>query len=137
MPDGPPDERFVYLSDVLPTAWQAVRVRRRARRRHAAVLGLGPIGDMCAARSRTTAAHRVIGVDLVPERLDRVAQRGDEVLDLDEHEDDLGDVIRDLTDGRGADSVIDAVGMEAHGSPVPQARAERSSAAPGRAGASR
>jgi threonine dehydrogenase-like Zn-dependent dehydrogenase len=62
--------------------------------------------------------YRAIGVDLVPERLQRVGQRGVEVLDLSQHEDDLGDAIRDLTDGRGPDSVIDAVGMEAHGSPV-------------------
>jgi len=60
----------------------------------------------------------VIGVDLVPDRLERVRARGVEVVDLREHEDDLGDVIRDMTAGRGPDSVVDAVGMEAHGSPV-------------------
>jgi threonine dehydrogenase-like Zn-dependent dehydrogenase len=62
----------------------------------------------------------VIGVDLVPERLERARSRGVEVVNLDDHTDDLGDVVRELTDGRGADSVIDAVGMEAHGSPVPK-----------------
>jgi hypothetical protein len=61
---------------------------------------------------------RVIGVDLVQERLDRARTRGVETIDLREHEDDLSGVVRDLTDGRGADSVLDAVGMEAHGSPV-------------------
>jgi threonine dehydrogenase-like Zn-dependent dehydrogenase len=59
----------------------------------------------------------VIGVDLVQERLDRVRERGIEALDLRAHEDDLAEVIRGMTDGRGTDSVIDAVGMEAHGSP--------------------
>jgi threonine dehydrogenase-like Zn-dependent dehydrogenase len=59
----------------------------------------------------------VIGVDLVPERLARGRARGVEVLDLNEHEGDLGDAIREMTDGRGTDSVIDAVGMEAHGAP--------------------
>jgi threonine dehydrogenase-like Zn-dependent dehydrogenase len=59
----------------------------------------------------------VIGVDLVPERLERVRARGIEALDLSEHDDDLAETIRDMTDGRGTDSVIDAVGMEAHGSP--------------------
>lgn len=63
-------------------------------------------------------AGGVIGVDLVPERLDRAAARGVETIDLRDHEKDLGDAIRDLTGGRGADSVIDAVGMEAHGSPI-------------------
>jgi threonine dehydrogenase-like Zn-dependent dehydrogenase len=54
----------------------------------------------------------------VPERLERAEKRGVEVLNLEEHEKDLAEVIRERTDGRGPDSVIDAVGMEAHGSPV-------------------
>jgi threonine dehydrogenase-like Zn-dependent dehydrogenase len=119
VPDGPADERYVYLSDVLPTAWQAVEYAGIPAGGTVVVLGLGPIGDM----SSRIAAHkgaRVIGVDLVPERLERVRARGNEVVDLREHEKDLGDAIRDLTDGRGPDSVIDAVGMEAHGSPVPK-----------------
>jgi threonine dehydrogenase-like Zn-dependent dehydrogenase len=119
VPDGPPDERYVYLSDVLPTAWQAVAYADVPQGRTLAVLGLGPIGDM-AARIASHQGARVIGVDLVPERLERARSRGVEVLNLDDHKDDLGDVIRDLTDGRGADSVIDAVGMEAHGSPLPK-----------------
>jgi threonine dehydrogenase-like Zn-dependent dehydrogenase len=119
VPEGPPDERFVYLSDVLPTAWQAVQYAAVPDGGTVVVLGLGPIGDM----SSRIAAHlgaRVIGVDLVPERLARVRSRGNEAIDLREHENDLGDAIRDITDGRGPDSVIDAVGMEAHGSPVPK-----------------
>ena len=60
----------------------------------------------------------MIAVDLVPERLGRVRDRGIEVLDLSEHEDELPEVIRGMTEGRGPDSVIDAVGMEAHGSPA-------------------
>jgi threonine dehydrogenase-like Zn-dependent dehydrogenase len=62
--------------------------------------------------------YRVIGVDLVPERLQRARERGAEVLNLEEHMKDLGDVIREMTGGRGPDSVLDAVGMEAHGAPV-------------------
>ena len=58
----------------------------------------------------------------MPERLARAAARGIHTIDLVEHDDDLGDVIRDMTDGRGTDSVIDAVGMEAHGSPGREAR---------------
>jgi threonine dehydrogenase-like Zn-dependent dehydrogenase len=116
VPDGPPDERFVYLSDVLPTAWQAVEYAGIPDGGSVTILGLGPIGDM-AARVAMHRGHRVIGVDLVPERLERVRSRGAEVLDLREHDDDLAEVIRGMTDGRGTDSVIDAVGMEAHGSP--------------------
>jgi threonine dehydrogenase-like Zn-dependent dehydrogenase len=115
VPDGPPDERFVYLSDVLPTAWQAVEYAAIPDGGTVVVLGLGPIGDM-AARIAAHRGHRVIGVDLVPERLARALTRGIEVVDLKEH-DDLAEVVRGMTDGRGPDSVIDAVGMEAHGSP--------------------
>jgi threonine dehydrogenase-like Zn-dependent dehydrogenase len=84
------------------------------------VLGLGPIGDM-ACRIAAHKGYRVIGVDLVEDRIERVRTRGIEVLDLREHEKDLGDVIREMTDGRGTDAVIDAVGMEAHGSPGAEA----------------
>src|SRR3954447_17828083 len=116
VPDGLPDERFVYLSDVLPTAWQAVEYAAIPDGGSVCVLGLGPIGDM-AARIALHRGYRVIAVDLVDERLQRARERGAEVLDLREHDDDLAEVIRSLTDGRGTDSVIDAVGMEAHGSP--------------------
>ncbi|MDQ4131888.1 MAG: alcohol dehydrogenase catalytic domain-containing protein, partial [Actinomycetota bacterium] len=117
VPEGPPDERFVYLSDVLPTAWQAVAYAAIPPGGTVVVLGLGPIGDMSARVARHQGA-RVIGVDLVPERLDRAKNKGFETVDLSEHEDDLGEFIRDRTDGRGPDSVIDAVGMEAHGAPA-------------------
>jgi threonine dehydrogenase-like Zn-dependent dehydrogenase len=119
VPEGPPDERFVYLSDVLPTAWQAVEYAGVPDGGSVAVLGLGPIGDM-ACRIAAHRGHRVFGVDLVPERLERARARGVETLNLSEHEDDLADVLRERTDGRGPDSVIDAVGMEAHGSPGAQ-----------------
>jgi hypothetical protein len=117
VPDGPPDERFVYLSDVLPTAWQSVRYAEVPDGGSVTVLGLGPIGDM-AARIAQHEGKRVLAVDLVPERIARARARGIEVFDLNEHGKDLGDAIREATDGRGTDSVIDAVGMEAHGSAV-------------------
>lgn len=93
------------------------------------VLGLGPIGDM-ATRIAQHRGFRVIGVDRVPERLQRVSARGVEVLNLDEHGNDLADVIRETTDGRGTDSVIDAVGMEAHGSPVAKLAQQLTAALP-------
>ncbi|MGN7134514.1 zinc-dependent alcohol dehydrogenase [Rhodococcoides corynebacterioides] len=117
VPDGPSDQRFVYLSDVLPTAWQAVQYADVPDGGTLAVLGLGPIGDM-AARIGTHLGYRVIAVDLVPERLARATARGIETVDLRDAKGRVGDAIRDLTDGRGTDSVVDAVGMEAHGSPV-------------------
>jgi threonine dehydrogenase-like Zn-dependent dehydrogenase len=117
VPEGPPDDRFVYLSDVLPTAWQAVEYAAIPDGGTVVVIGAGPIGDM-ASRIALHRGHRVITLDLVPERLERVAGRGAEVLNTEELEGDAGDQIREMTDGRGPDSVIDAVGMEAHGSPV-------------------
>jgi threonine dehydrogenase-like Zn-dependent dehydrogenase len=116
VPDGPADDRFVYLSDVLPTAWQAVEYADALDGRSVTVLGLGPIGDM-ACRIAAHRGARVIGVDLVPERLERLRQRGIETIDLRDHGKDLAEVIRGMTDGRGTDAVIDAVGMEAHGAP--------------------
>ncbi len=120
VPDGPPDSRFVYLSDVLPTAWQAVAYADIPDGGTVAVLGLGPIGDM-SARIAARLGYRVIGVDLVAERLARAAARGVEVIDAGTADAPIGEVIRARTDGRGADSVIDAVGMEAHGSPIAKA----------------
>jgi len=117
VPEGPPDDRFIFLSDVLPTAWQGVEYAAVPDGGTLAVLGLGPIGDM-ATRIAQYRGHRVIGVDIVPERLQRAKDHGVEVVDLGDVDDKLADVIREMTDGRGPDSVIDAVGMEAHGSPV-------------------
>jgi threonine dehydrogenase-like Zn-dependent dehydrogenase len=117
VPAGPADERFVYLSDVLPTAWQAVEYAGIPQGGTVAVLGLGPIGEMACRVAQHQGAGRVIGIDLVPDRLERAQRHGVEVYNLAEV-DNLGDVVRDATGGRGPDSVIDAVGMEAHGSPA-------------------
>ncbi|RJQ83852.1 zinc-dependent alcohol dehydrogenase [Amycolatopsis panacis] len=117
VPEGPPDERFVYLSDVVPTAWQAVAYADIPDGGTVVVFGLGPIGQMCARVAQHQGAGTVIGVDLVPERLARARAHGATTLDLRDHR-RIGDAIRDLTGGRGADSVIDAVGMEAHGAPA-------------------
>ncbi|MGR4848201.1 zinc-dependent alcohol dehydrogenase [Streptomyces sp. LARHCF252] len=118
VPEGPPDDRFVYLSDVLPTAWQAVAYADVPQGGSVAVLGLGPIGDMACRVARLRGAGRVFGVDRVPERLRRARARGVETYDLRSFDDEkeLVAAIRDETDGRGPDAVIDAVGTEAHGS---------------------
>ena len=121
VPEGPPDDRFVYLSDVLPTAWQAVEWAEVQPGDSLVVLGLGPIGDMACRIARHRGIDNVIGVDRVPERLARARARGIDVLDLDALDADkarIAEAVRDRTDGRGADGVIDAVGMEAHGSPL-------------------
>jgi threonine dehydrogenase-like Zn-dependent dehydrogenase len=114
--EGLPDERFVYLSDVLPTAWQAVKYAGIPEGGSVAVFGLGPIGQMSSRIARHQGA-RVIAIDFVPERLEMARRNGIEVVDTNET-DNVAETVREMTDGRGPDSVIEAVGMEAHGSPA-------------------
>jgi threonine dehydrogenase-like Zn-dependent dehydrogenase len=116
VPDGVSDERFLYLSDILPTAWQAFEFAEVPAGGTVAVFGLGPVGQL-TARIALRAGRRVIGVDRVPERLALATAWGAEVVDSS----DAPAAILDLTDGRGADGTVDAVGMEAHGSPLAQA----------------
>jgi threonine dehydrogenase-like Zn-dependent dehydrogenase len=112
-PDGP-DEQYLFLSDVLPTAYQAVAYADTPNDGTLAVLGLGPIGQFSARIARHLGVERVIGVDTVPERRAAAARFGVETLDPDQTA-DTASVLIEMTGGRGPDSVIDAVGMEAHG----------------------
>ncbi|GGM04538.1 MULTISPECIES: zinc-dependent alcohol dehydrogenase [Micromonospora] len=115
VPETGADERYLYLSDILPTAWQAVKYADVPPGGTLAVFGLGPVGQFCARVGRHLGAGRVIGLDLVPERLELARRHGIEVLDVSKL-DDVPEALIDLVDGRGPDAVIDAVGMEAHGS---------------------
>jgi threonine dehydrogenase-like Zn-dependent dehydrogenase len=117
VPEGPPDERFVYLSDVLPTAWQAVEYAAIPDGGSVAVFGLGPIGQMCCRIALYRGAGEVFGIDLVDERLELARRHGVQTLDVRD-QDDVAEALRGRTDGRGPDAVIDAVGMEAHGAPL-------------------
>jgi len=123
VPDEHPDDRFLFLSDVLPTAWQAVEYAGVGADQSLLVLGAGPIGDM-AARIGLLRGCRVLVADPLPERLARVASRGAEPVSMADGDDRVVELVRDLTDGRGPDAVIDAVGMEAHGSPVAETMAK-------------
>jgi threonine dehydrogenase-like Zn-dependent dehydrogenase len=116
VPDGPADDRFLFLSDVLPTAWQAVQYAQIPAGGSVAVIGLGPIGEMSARIAQHLGAGQVIGLDLVPERLARSGVHGVQAIDVSAV-DDVPEAVRELTRGRGPDAVIDAVGMEAHGAP--------------------
>ena len=117
VPDGPPDDRFLFLSDVLPTAWQAVQYAQIPEGGSLAVIGLGPIGEMATRIAQHLGAETVIGLDLVPERLARSQAHGVHTIDVT-GSDDVTEAVRAHTGGRGPDSVIDAVGMEAHGAPI-------------------
>ncbi|WP_402371912.1 alcohol dehydrogenase catalytic domain-containing protein [Isoptericola rhizosphaerae] len=115
--DGTPDERYLYLSDVLPTAWQAVRYADVPEGGSVVVVGLGPVGQMAARVALHQGAGTVIGIEPVPERRAMAERHGVTTLDPGTGG-ALASAVRDLTSGRGPDSVIDAVGMEAHGSPA-------------------
>jgi threonine dehydrogenase-like Zn-dependent dehydrogenase len=108
-----PDDRYLFLSDILPTAWQGVHYAAVPDGGILAVLGLGPVGQF-ASRIGAHLGHRVIGVDPVPERRAMAERHGIETMDLD---DDTLEGLREATSGRGPDSVVDAVGLEAHGNP--------------------
>lgn len=109
-----PDERYLFLSDILPTAWQGVKYADVPDGGTLAVFGLGPVGQF-GSRIGRHLGQRVIGVDPVPERRAMAARHGVETLDYSKT---VADELRDMTEGRGPDAVLDAVGMEAHGSPV-------------------
>ncbi|NQX16955.1 zinc-dependent alcohol dehydrogenase [Rathayibacter sp. VKM Ac-2857] len=109
-----PDENYLFLSDIVPTAWQGVEYANVPDGGSLVVFGLGPVGQF-AARIGAHKGYRVLAVDPVAERRAMAARHGIEVFDFT---DDINDQLRDLTDGRGPDSVVDAVGMEAHGSPM-------------------
>lgn len=109
-----PDERYLFLSDILPTAWQGVKYADVPEGGTLAVMGLGPVGQF-ASRIGKHFGLRVIGVDPVPERRAMAERHGVETLDFSKG---VADELRSMTQGRGADSVVDAVGMEAHDSPV-------------------
>ena len=118
VPDGVTDERFLYLSDVVPTAWQAVAYADVPQGGTLAVLGLGPVGLMACRIALHLGVERVIGVDPVPERRALAAASGVEAVDMSKK---MADVLIEMTGGRGPDAVVEAVGMEAHGSPIGKA----------------
>ncbi len=111
-PEGP-DERYLFLSDIIPTAWQAVAYADVPAGGTLAVFGLGPVGQFSSRIGRQLGS-RVIGIEPLAERRAMAERHGIQTLDPSQI-DDLPGALQDLTGGRGPDSVIDAVGMEAHG----------------------
>ncbi len=118
VPEGPSDDRFLFLSDVLPTAWQGVKYAQVPEGGTLCVIGLGPIGEMATRVARAQGIDDIIALDLVPDRLDRAASHGVRTVDVSGiGADEVAERVREMTGGRGPDSVLDAVGLEAHGSP--------------------
>jgi threonine dehydrogenase-like Zn-dependent dehydrogenase len=109
-----PDERYLFLSDILPTAWQGVQYANAPAGGTIAVMGLGPVGQFVTRVARHL-GYEVLAVDPVPERRAMAERHGIETWDLTA---DTTAELRERTLGRGPDAVVDAVGMEAHGNPV-------------------
>ncbi|GMA41543.1 zinc-dependent alcohol dehydrogenase [Mobilicoccus caccae] len=118
VPKEGPDELYLYLSDILPTAWQGVKYAEVGPGTTVAVIGLGPVGQLATRCARYLGAERVIGVDLVDERLAVARSHGVETIDLRAVDGEVYEAIREMTDGRGADCVVETVGMESHGNPI-------------------
>jgi len=109
-----PDERYLFLSDILPTAWQGVKYTNAPEGGTIAVMGLGPVGQLVTRVARHL-GYDVLGVDPVPERRAMAERHGIETWDLTG---ETTAALRERTLGRGPDAVVDAVGMEAHGNPI-------------------
>jgi threonine dehydrogenase-like Zn-dependent dehydrogenase len=115
IPDTLDDERVLFLSDILPTGYQAVVNAGIGKGSNVAIFGAGPVGMMAAASARMLGAERIFMVDHHPYRL-QFAQEAYGVFPINFDEVDAAEVIIDNTDFRGVDGVIDAVGFEAKGS---------------------
>jgi threonine dehydrogenase-like Zn-dependent dehydrogenase len=108
------DLAVLFLSDILPTGWQAAEVCEIQPTDVVAVWGCGPVGQFVIRSAKLLGAGRVIAIDRFPERLDLAREGGADTLDYEDEESLLA-ALRDETAGRGPDACIDAVGLEAHG----------------------
>ncbi len=114
IPQSLTDEQALFLSDIFPTGYMAAENCNIQPGDTVAVWGCGPVGQMAIRSAFLLGAQRVIAIDSVPERLRMAEKGGAETIDYDEV-DSVLDVLKDKTGGRGPDSCIDAVGMEADG----------------------
>ncbi|MDX3977430.1 zinc-dependent alcohol dehydrogenase [Shinella sp.] len=110
VPDGLTDEQVLFLSDIFPTGYMAAEFCNIKQGDTIAIWGCGPVGQMAIRSAFLLGAERVIAIDTVPERKAMAEASGARVLDF--RDEDIYDRIMDLTDGRGADACIDAVGTE-------------------------
>jgi threonine dehydrogenase-like Zn-dependent dehydrogenase len=114
VPDGVPDERVLFLTDIFPTGYMAAENCDITPGDTVAVWGCGPVGQFCIRSAWLLGAGRVIAIDRESERLEMAAACGKaEILDLTTT--DVYEALKDMTGGRGPDACIDAVGLEAHG----------------------
>ncbi len=116
VPDGIPDEKVLFLSDIFPTAYMAAENAQIAPGNTVAIWGGGPVGQLTIQCAWMLGAGRVILIERVPERL-AMARANSKVdtIDFDDEDEGVYDRLMEMTGGRGPDSCIDAVGTEAHG----------------------
>jgi threonine dehydrogenase-like Zn-dependent dehydrogenase len=107
------DEQVLFLSDIFPTGWMAAENAEIEPGDTVAVWGCGPVGQFCIQSAWMLGAGRVIAIDRVPERL-RMAEQHGRAETIDFEEVGVYDALMEMTDGRGPDRCIDAVGAEAH-----------------------
>ena len=129
VPAGLSDEQVLFLTDIFPTGYQAAKFAEIADGDTVAVWGCGPVGQFCIRSAQMLGAGRVVAIDRVAERLDLAKQSGAEAIDFSKE--DVYERLNQLTQGRGPDRCIDAVGMEAHGTDSWDAVADRTLAAVG------
>lgn len=110
VPDNLTDEQVLFLSDIFPTGYMAAEFCNIKPEDTIAVWGCGPVGQMAVKSAFLLGAARVIAIDTVPERLALAKESGATTIDF--KKDDVYDAIQGLTEGRGADACIDAVGTE-------------------------
>lgn len=120
VPEDVPDERVLFASDILPTGWAGVEWAGVQPGETVAIFGAGPVGLATAKIAWLRGAGRVVLVDLLPYRLEK-ARRVARAETIDGSIDDPVDVLRAMTDGRGPDVCVDAVGMEVHRGPLEKA----------------
>jgi threonine dehydrogenase-like Zn-dependent dehydrogenase len=108
------DEQVLFLSDIFPTGYMGAENCNIRSGDTIAIWGCGPVGQMAIRSAFLLGAERVIAIDRFPERLRMAANGGAEIINYTEV-DDVLDILRDMTGGRGPDACIDAVGLEAHG----------------------
>ncbi|KMO27984.1 zinc-dependent alcohol dehydrogenase [Methylobacterium aquaticum] len=113
VPNGIPDEKLLFLSDIFPTGWQAAVQCDIQPEDTVAIWGCGPVGQMAIRSAILLGAERVIAIDRVPERLTMARAGGAETIDLNQ-ESNVVAKLNDMTNGKGPEKCIDTVGMEAH-----------------------
>ncbi|MDQ3257737.1 MAG: glutathione-dependent formaldehyde dehydrogenase [Acidobacteriota bacterium] len=114
IPEGMPDDKVLFLSDIFPTAWMAAENCQIEPGDTVAIWGAGPVGLLAIKSAYLQGAERVISIESVEDRMNLAREAGAEVIDFND-EKGVIELLKEMTGGRGPDSCMDAVGMEAHG----------------------